>query len=94
MSKVRDLDNVHLFPVLPYFAVIYGAIQIAPIANQAGNYNICAEGLIAGYEKKEISTTTITLGTDIVYKRESAKDIKICLCNHLNHIQLKQNLGC
>ena len=33
MSKARDLINAHLYPVLATFAVVYGAIQIAPIAN-------------------------------------------------------------
>ena len=36
MSKVRDLINAHLYPVLATFAVVYGAIQIAQIANQQG----------------------------------------------------------
>ena len=68
MSRVRDLINVHLFPVLPSFAVIYGAIQIAPIANQVGHYNICVEELIAGFEKKVISTSSITLSTEFQIK--------------------------
>ena len=32
MSQARELINAHLYPVLLIFAVIYGAIQIAPIA--------------------------------------------------------------
>jgi hypothetical protein len=52
MSKARDLINAHLYPALATFAVIYGAIQIAPIANQARHYNNCVEGLIASFEKK------------------------------------------
>ncbi len=43
MSKARDLINAHLYPVLASFAVIYGAIQIAPIANQARSFNQCVE---------------------------------------------------
>ena len=43
MSKARDLINAHLYPVLASFAVIYGAIQIAPIANQARYFNQCVE---------------------------------------------------
>ena len=43
MFKVRDLINAHLYPVLATFAVVYGAIQIAPIANQARAYNTCVE---------------------------------------------------
>ena len=52
MSKARDLINANLYPVLATFAVVYGAIQIGPIANQARNYNICVEGLITSFEKK------------------------------------------
>jgi hypothetical protein len=52
MSKARDLINAHLYPVLTTFSVVYGAIQIAPIANQARHYNTCVEGLIASFEKK------------------------------------------
>ena len=43
MSKARDLINAHLYPVLATFAVIYGAIQIAPIAQQARNFNTCVQ---------------------------------------------------
>jgi hypothetical protein len=43
MSKARDLINAHLYPVLATFAVIYGAIQIAPIAQQARYFNGCVE---------------------------------------------------
>ena len=43
MSKARDLINAHLYPVLATFAVIYGAIQIAPIAQQARNFNACVQ---------------------------------------------------
>ena len=42
MSKARDLINAHLYPVLATFAVVYGAIQIAPIAQQARLFNECA----------------------------------------------------
>lgn len=43
MSKARDLINAHLYPVLATFAVIYGAIQIAPIAQQARDTNACVQ---------------------------------------------------
>ena len=43
MDKARDLINAHLYPVLATFVVIYGAIQIAPIANQARHFNQCVE---------------------------------------------------
>jgi hypothetical protein len=69
MSKARDLINTHLYPVLAIFAVVYGAIQIAPIANQARHYNIWVERLIASFEKKEISAPTITLGSNTSYRK-------------------------
>ena len=43
MDKARDLINAHLYPVLATFVVIYGAIQIAPMANQARYFNQCVE---------------------------------------------------
>ena len=43
MSKTRDLINAHLYPVLATFSVIYGSIQIAPIAQQARHFNRCVE---------------------------------------------------
>ena len=41
MSKARDLINAHLYPLLAAFAVVYGAIQIAPLAQQARDFNQC-----------------------------------------------------
>ena len=46
MSKARDLINAHLYPVLASFAVIYGAIQISPLANQARYFNHCVDEVI------------------------------------------------
>ena len=43
MDKARDLINAHLYPVLATFVVIYGAIQIAPMANHARHFNQCVE---------------------------------------------------
>ena len=43
MSKARDLINAHLYPVLATFAVIYGAIQITPMAQQARDMNTCVQ---------------------------------------------------
>jgi hypothetical protein len=43
MFKARDLINTHLYPVLATFVVVYGTIQITPIANQARHYNTCVE---------------------------------------------------
>ena len=45
MEKARDLINAHLYPVLATFVVIYGAIQLAPMANQARHFNQCVERL-------------------------------------------------
>lgn len=44
MSKARDMINAHLYPVLATFSVIYFAIQIAPIAQQARDFNSCVDG--------------------------------------------------
>lgn len=41
MSKARDLINAHPYQVLTTFAVVYGAVQIAPIAQQARHFNTC-----------------------------------------------------
>ena len=46
MSKARDLINAHLYPVLATFSVIYFAIQIAPIANQARYFDHCVDEVI------------------------------------------------
>jgi len=43
MNNARDLINAHLYPVLATFSVIYFAIQIAPIAQQARSFNACVE---------------------------------------------------
>ena len=51
MSKARDLINAHLYPVLATFAVVYGAIHLAPVANQARQYNTYPGGLITSFEK-------------------------------------------
>ena len=58
MSKVRDLINAHLYPVLATFAVVYGAIQIAPIAQQARTFNECIA---------ETEGTPVMIGTNICY---------------------------
>ena len=46
MSQARELINAHLYPVLLAFAVIYGAIQISPLANQARYFNHCVDEVI------------------------------------------------
>ena len=46
MSQARELINEHLYPVLLVFAVIYGAIQVSPMANQARYFNHCVDEMI------------------------------------------------
>ena len=46
MSQARELINAHLYPVLLVFAVIYGAIQVSPMANQARYFNHCVDEMI------------------------------------------------
>ena len=46
MPNARDLINAHLYPVLATFSVIYFAIQIAPIANQARYFDHCVDEVI------------------------------------------------
>jgi len=46
MSQARELINAHLYPVLLVFAVIYGAIQVSPMANQARYFNHCVNEMI------------------------------------------------
>jgi len=43
MSKLRDQINAHLYPVLATFSVIYFAVQIIPIAQQAREFNACVQ---------------------------------------------------
>ena len=40
MPRAGDLINSYLYSVLATYAVNYGAIQIARIANQARNYTL------------------------------------------------------
>ena len=47
MSSARDLINAHLYPVLATFSVIYFAIQVAPMAQQARRFNRCVDGIEA-----------------------------------------------
>ena len=46
MSKARELINAHLYPVLATFSVIYFAIQIAPIAQDARQRNECVKAAV------------------------------------------------
>ena len=46
MSQARELINAHLYPVLLIFAVIFGAIQISPIANQSRYFNQCVDEVV------------------------------------------------
>jgi hypothetical protein len=45
MSKLQDQINAHLYPVLATFSVIYFAVQIIPIAQQAREFNSCVQTL-------------------------------------------------
>ena len=54
MSNARDLINAHLYPVLATFGVIYLAIQIAPVAQQARSFNRCVAGLEAALKANNI----------------------------------------
>lgn len=55
MSQARELINAHLYPVLLIFAVIYGAIQISPLANQARYFNHCVDEVIKESDVKKMS---------------------------------------
>ena len=39
MASARDLINAHLYPLFATFSVIYFAIQMAPVAQQARRFN-------------------------------------------------------
>ena len=54
MSSARDLINAHLYPVLATFSVIYFAIQVAPIAQQARRFNRCVDGIEAHLKASNI----------------------------------------
>ena len=41
-SQANSMSK-HLYPLLATFAVFYGAIQIAPIAQQARDMNVCVK---------------------------------------------------
>ena len=77
LSKARDLITAHLYPVLATFAVVYGAIQIAPIANQARHYNTCVEGLIASLEKKGKKYTNHHIGYKCLIQEAICKVINV-----------------
>ena len=55
MSQARELINAHLYPVLLVFAVIYGAIQISPMANQAWYFNHCVDAAIRESNVQKLS---------------------------------------
>jgi len=55
MSQARELINAHLYPALLVFAVIYGAIQISPIANQARYFNHCVDEVIRESNVEKVS---------------------------------------
>ena len=67
MDKARDLINAHLYPVLATFAVIYGAIQITPLANQARHFNQCVESIeeVTGKPLNGIGAVAICNGAPV-----------------------------
>lgn len=67
MDKARDLINAHLYPVLATFAVIYGAIQIAPLANQARHFNQCVESIeeVTGQPLNGIGAVAVCNGAPV-----------------------------
>ncbi|WP_115018591.1 hypothetical protein [Synechococcus sp. UW140] len=67
MSKARDLINAHLYPVLATFAVIYGAIQLAPIANQARYFDHCVDEVIKDAEGEASFAAKRALATRICH---------------------------
>ena len=46
--------NYHLYPVLATFSVIYFAIQVAPMAQQARLFNRCVDGIEAHLKASNI----------------------------------------
>ena len=69
MSKVRDMINAHLYPVLALFSVIYFSIQIQPMATEARSKTKCYK------------TATSILNTN---KAESANMMAVAYCNGKN----------
>ena len=67
MSQARELINAHLYPVLLVFAVIYGAIQVSPIANQARYFNHCVDEMIRESTAQKMS-----------YAQRRALAVKLC----------------
>ena len=67
MSQARELINAHLYPVLLVFAVIYGAIQISPIANQARYFNHCVDEVIRENTVQKMS-----------FAQRRARAVKLC----------------
>ena len=67
MDKARDLINAHLYPVLATFAVIYGAIQIAPLANKARHFNQCVESIeeVTGQPLNGIGAVAVCTGAPV-----------------------------
>ena len=69
MSKVRDMINAHLYPVLALFSVIYFSIQIQPMATEARSKTKCY--------KTAISILNAN-------KAESANMMAVAYCNGKN----------
>ena len=69
MSKVRDMINAHLYPVLALFSVIYCSIQIQPMATEARSKTKCYK------------TAKSILNAN---KAESANMMAVAYCNGKN----------
>ena len=67
MSNARDLINAHLYQVLATFSVVYFAIQIAPIANQARYFDHCVDEVIkeakGGFAEKRAFAVNLCSGS-------------------------------
>jgi|TARA_B100000073_G_C23327000_1_gene409158 hypothetical protein len=67
MSQARELINAHLYPVLLVFAVIYGAIQVSPVANQARYFNHCVDEVIRDISVEKMS-----------FAEKRARGVRLC----------------
>lgn len=75
MSKAGDLINAHLYPVLATFAVVYAAIQIAPIAQQARYFNTCVE---QWGDEEQMDYERSTKGKQLTKRVVSTRSVRAC----------------
>lgn len=84
MSKARVLINAHLYPVLATFAVVYGAIQIAPIAQQARDINACVESVYSDRAPRESFQTPKErdkVAANTLRRRRQVRAYAVAACN-------------